>query len=104
MFASSKMFLSQSAKELLQRRYGQSRRRGNRLVGDNVIAAALLDRLLHHAIVIEIEGNSYRLREHAALVPESMKGRRQEAGKAPAKRRGRPPKNMDRDLGSLIIF
>ena len=31
--------------------------------GDNVVAAALLDRLLHHAIVIEIEGSSYRLRE-----------------------------------------
>jgi DNA replication protein DnaC len=29
-----------------------------------LIAAALLDRLLHHAIVVEIEGNSYRLREH----------------------------------------
>ena len=28
--------------------------------GDNVIAAALLDRLLHHAIVIEIDGSSYR--------------------------------------------
>lgn len=38
----------------------------------NVIAAALLDRLLHHAVVIEIEGNSYRLREHADLVPDSL--------------------------------
>ena len=28
--------------------------------GDNVVAAALLDRLLHHAIVIEIDGSSYR--------------------------------------------
>ena len=31
------------------------------IFGDNVVAAALLDRLLHHAIVIEIEGHSYRL-------------------------------------------
>ena len=62
------------------------------IFGDNVIAAALLDRLLHHAIVIEIEGNSYRLREHAELVPESMQGKRQEGIKPPAKRRGRPPK------------
>ena len=39
--------------------------------GDTVVAAALLDRL-HHAIVIEIAGNSYRLREHARLVPDSL--------------------------------
>ena len=32
------------------------------IFGDNVVAAALLDRLLHHAIVVEIEGYSYRLR------------------------------------------
>jgi DNA replication protein DnaC len=62
------------------------------IFGDNVIAAALLDRLLHHAIVIEIEGNSYRLREHAELVPESMQGKRQEGIKPPLKRRGRPRK------------
>ena len=41
--------------------------------GDNVVAAALLDRLLHHAIVIKIAGNSYRLREHAKLVPENLR-------------------------------
>ncbi len=35
--------------------------------GDPVVATALLDRLLHHAIVIQIEGASYRLREHADL-------------------------------------
>ena len=44
------------------------------IFGDNVVAAALLDRLLHHAIVVEIEGHSYRLREHANLVPDSLKG------------------------------
>ena len=38
------------------------------IFGDAVVATALLDRLLHHAIVIAIEGNSYRLREHAAFV------------------------------------
>ena len=63
------------------------------IFGDNVIAAALLDRLLHHAIVVEIEGNSYRLREHADLVPESMKGPRQEPPNSATKRRGRPPKH-----------
>ena len=62
------------------------------IFGDNVIAAALLDRLLHHAVVIEIEGNSYRLREHADLVPESLKGVRRQDSKPSAKRRGRPRK------------
>jgi DNA replication protein DnaC len=33
-----------------------------------VVATALLDRLLHHAIVVQIEGASYRLREHADLL------------------------------------
>jgi DNA replication protein DnaC len=45
------------------------------IFGDAVVATALLDRLLHHAIVIAIEGNSYRLREHADLVPEHMRSR-----------------------------
>ena len=30
----------------------------------------LLDRLLHHAVVIHIEGASYRLRQHADLIPD----------------------------------
>lgn len=45
------------------------------IFGDAVVATALLDRLLHHAVVIPIEGNSYRLREHAALIPEHMRPR-----------------------------
>jgi DNA replication protein DnaC len=31
--------------------------------GDRVIAAAILDRVLHHAITVNIRGNSYRLKE-----------------------------------------
>src|ERR687885_1093528 len=37
--------------------------------GDAVVATALLDRLLHHAVVVQIEGSSYRLRAHADLMP-----------------------------------
>ena len=33
--------------------------------GDPVVATALLDRLLHYAIVVQIEGASYRLRAHS---------------------------------------
>ncbi|MDE3022757.1 MAG: IS21-like element helper ATPase IstB [Pseudomonadota bacterium] len=40
--------------------------------GDLVVATALLDRLLHHAIVIQIDGNSYRLKHHAAMLPEGL--------------------------------
>lgn len=42
----------------------------DQVFGDPVIASALLDRLLHHAIVFQIEGNSYRLRRHADLFQE----------------------------------
>jgi IstB-like ATP binding protein len=43
------------------------------IFGDQVVATALLDRLLHHAVVFQIEGSSYRLREHADLVPEHIR-------------------------------
>ena len=43
--------------------------------GDPVVATALLDQLLHHAVVIQIEGSSYRLRQHADLVPERLRSR-----------------------------
>lgn len=68
------------------------------IFGDAVVATALLDRLLHHAVVIPIEGNSYRLREHAALIPENMRSRTSvldPTGSQPVKRRpGRPPKEV----------
>lgn len=31
--------------------------------GDRVIATAILDRVLHHSVTINIKGNSYRLKE-----------------------------------------
>lgn len=49
-----------------------------------------LDRLLHHAVVIQIEGSSYRLCQHAALVPENVRSRPLTNLPQP-KRRGRPP-------------
>jgi DNA replication protein DnaC len=36
------------------------------LFGDAVVAAAILDRLLHRAVVINIKGPSWRMREHQA--------------------------------------
>jgi len=43
--------------------------------GDSVVAAALHDRLLHHAIVVQIECSSYRLRERADLLPDHLRNR-----------------------------
>lgn len=65
--------------------------------GDPVVATALLDRLLHHASVIQIEGSSYRLRQHADLVPEHIRSKSLITPPLPTllpRRRGRPPKNL----------
>ena len=37
------------------------------VLGDEVMAAALIDRLLHHCHLVNIRGNSYRMREHTDL-------------------------------------
>ena len=57
--------------------------------GDPVIATALLDRLLHHAVVIRIEGASYRLREHRDLIAPLPNQTSTSSGRKP---RGRPKK------------
>lgn len=64
--------------------------------GDPVVATALLDRLLHHAVVVQIEGSSYRLRQHAELMPEHLRSKAAitpPALTAPLRPRGRPPKS-----------
>lgn len=37
------------------------------IFGDEVMAAALIDRLVHHCHIVNIRGNSYRMRHHAEL-------------------------------------
>ena len=68
------------------------------MVGDPVVATALQDRLLHHAVVVQIESASYRLRERADLIqsPADLN-----ATAAPKKRRGKPPQNKG---GSIYNF
>ena len=44
------------------------------LFGDAVIATAILDRLLHHCKVVNINGHSFRLKEHAS-VKEQIEGK-----------------------------
>ena len=68
--------------------------------GDPVAATAILDRLLHHSHVITIRGDSYRLREHADLLPETVRFKPNAAATPippTLKRRGRPPKNGGAD-------
>ena len=60
--------------------------------GDTVVATALLDRLLHHAVVVQIEGSSYRLRQHVDLVPDTLRSPPSTVMRMPPRRRGRPPK------------
>jgi DNA replication protein DnaC len=71
--------------------------------GDPVVATALLDRLLHHAVVVQIEGSSYRLRQHAELMPEHVRSKAlitpPNLASVP-RRRGRPPKNASMPLGT----
>jgi DNA replication protein DnaC len=66
--------------------------------GDSVVAAALLDRLLHHAIVVQIEGSSYRLREHADLLPDHLRNRPSSLNPVPTepvrRRPGRPRRSL----------
>ena len=66
--------------------------------GDPVVATALLDRLLHHAVVVQIEGSSYRLRQHADLVPEHIRSKALITAPPVPKRRGRPPRKAQSDL------
>jgi DNA replication protein DnaC len=65
--------------------------------GHPVVATALLDRLLHHAVVIQIEGSSYRLRQHADLVPEHVRSKALITPPPAPKRRGRPPLQKEPD-------
>ncbi len=54
------------------------------IFGDSVVAAAMLDRLLHHCHIVNIQGNSYRLRNYPGLALPDEPPR--------PRRRGRPPK------------
>jgi len=68
--------------------------------GDTVVATALLDRLLHHAVVVHIEGASYRLRRHADLIQDSARVRPATPPTPAPRRRGRPPKPRPTGLAS----
>jgi hypothetical protein len=37
------------------------------IFGDEVMAAALIDRILYHCHIVNIRGNSFRMRQHSTL-------------------------------------
>ena len=43
------------------------------ILGDSIIASAILDRLLHHSTIFNIKGTSYRLREKKKLMEKEEK-------------------------------
>ncbi len=59
----------------------QGIRRVGEVLGDEVVATAILDRLLHHSHILNIRGESYRLRKKrqtAGRVPEPAEERTKE--------------------------
>ena len=60
------------------------------IVGDEVMAAALLDRLLRHCQIVNIRGNSYRMRQRSDLaqaLPQVPARKNPEQGRLPKPRR-----------------
>ena len=66
------------------------------IFGGFVVATARLERLLHNAVVIRIEGASYRLRKHADLIPELVRANAP-ITPPPPKKQGRPKKKTRTD-------
>ena len=68
-------------------------------LGNEVLATALLDRLLHHAEAISIHGQSYRMRNRLATS-------KSKAGGQPARKGGTPSEGRligDAVLGHLTL-
>jgi DNA replication protein DnaC len=61
------------------------------IFGDDVMAAALIDRLVHHSHLVNIRGNSYRMRNHADLA-DLMGARRPQPATPP-----RPPRSIRKE-------
>lgn len=57
------------------------------VLGDEVMAAALIDRLLHHCHIVNIRGNSYRMRKHADLSRALLTHSEEVEDPSPKKRR-----------------
>ena len=96
--------LSQTGAELLFEVISQRYERGSTLITSNLpfeewtsmfgserLTGALLDRLTHHVHILEMNGDSYRLKQ--------SKSRRRKAGKSKA---AAAPETIDPDTGEII--
>src|SRR5262245_9204195 len=59
------------------------------IFGDDVMASALIDRLVHHCHIVNVRGNSYRLRAHVELSRAARPRDREEEGKTSRSRKQR---------------
>jgi DNA replication protein DnaC len=64
------------------------------IFGDEVMAAALIDRLLHHCHIVNIRGNSYRMRQHADLWARQLTNDSGSAGAPRPEGKGRKAKGV----------
>ena len=79
------------------------------ILGDEVMAAAPLDRLLHHCHLVNIRGNSYRMRDLGDLAQALRRPREEQprtraghpSGDAPAKRHARRARISGRSAPSV---
>lgn len=62
------------------------------ILGDDVMAGALIDRLVHHCHIVNIRGNSYRMRQHAEI---STALRRSGDQRTPPPRTRRPATTLE---------
>ena len=63
------------------------------ILGDEVMAAALIDRLLHHCHIVNIRGNSYRMRQHTELAKNLYSAPAEQSSRLPRPRAKRKKEN-----------
>jgi len=62
------------------------------LFGDKVIASAIIDRIVHHAVIVKVTGTSYRVKNLAEVQDLYKKEESQQV------KRGRPKKNEEQSV------
>ena len=53
--------------------------RWGEVFGDATVAAAMIDRLVHHADVLSLKGDSYRLKDRELSGPDTPSARRKKS-------------------------
>ena len=84
------------------------------ILHDEVMAAALLDRLLHRCHIVNIRGNSYRMRRHmelsksihptASRAVDAENAKREEASRGTTRSKHRSPRRERSDRSQLYTF